>query len=194
MNSSQVFEILDKKFGKETAYICSLGRTAELGFNYFPSQTLFLDCMGGVVSTAVGIALGFPNSVVALDTDGSHLMGISILPSLSAIKMKLSNLTIVVIDNEILESGGGLKSRYCKIDWNLLGQAFEMDISVVEDINALEHVFDQPKGFKYIIVKVKNESPSICKKDIDGIESKYLFLRHLEKYIGTKIISPSVKN
>lgn len=194
MNSNQIFDVINKYSHKENAYICSLGRTAELGFKYFASQTLFLDCLGSIVPTAVGVALGAPNiNVIALDTDGSHLMGISILSTLSSIRSKLENLTIVVFDNEILESAGGLRSRYGNIDWQLLGKAWGMEISVIEDILILQNTLSQ-QGFKYIIAKVKNEDISTSNKDIDGIESKYIFSRHIEKVLNQKIIRPSIKN
>ena len=46
MNTRDVLEILKQRIPQDTAFVVSLGRTADEAFTYFPKQTLFLDRHG----------------------------------------------------------------------------------------------------------------------------------------------------
>lgn len=198
MNTREVLEVIAEHVSTNTVFITSLGRTSEEAFRLFPSQTLFLDSMGDVTNVACGVALGLEaaHPVVALDTDGSHLMGVSSLPTLAALIDRLSNLLLIVLDNSLYESGGGLPSRYIALDWLLLGRAYGMDCFIVDNkeqlLKALEDAFSR---FLYLIIKIENtDNPPIPQKSLDGVESKYLFTRHIEKLLQKTILKPSVKS
>lgn len=197
MNTNEVLSVIKEMVPENTAFIVSLGRTSEEAFQLFPNQSLFLDSMGDVASIACGVALGLgpPHPVVALDTDGSHLMGMSLLPTLATVTPRVSNLLIVVIDNGIYESGGGLPSREGDLNWLSLGKAFGLEIVTVDTekelLESLKGVFSR---FIYLVARVENVSPiPITTKNIDGVESKYRFSRHLEKMSGRILIKPAVK-
>lgn len=198
MKTRDALEFMISLFPNQLSVISSLGRTSEEVYRLFPAQTLFLDSMGDVSSIACGVALGLGKQypVVAFDTDGSHLMGLSLLPTLGGITDRLSNLLIVVFDNDMYESAGGLPSRFTKLDWGLFGESFGLDIQVVSTekqlLSALDKVF---RRFTYIVIKVENlESLGVAQKTVDGIESKYLFARHLEKTLQTPLLKPSIKS
>lgn len=198
MTTKEVLKIIKERVPPRTTYVASLGRTSEEAFDLFPDQTLFLDSMGDISSVACGVALGLgPHlPVVALDTDGSHLMGITLLPTLATLVERLPNFLLVVLDNGIYESGGGLPSRAGVLDWHLMGRAFDLETRVAntraECESALDDVFTR---FVYLVTKVENrEPPPAAKKSVDGMEAKYRFVRHLEKVLNRPLLVPAVKS
>src|SRR5262249_56304345 len=63
--------------------------------------------LGSVSSTALGLALALPHRrVIALETDGSVLMNVGVLCTLG--NADPGNLTVIVFDNEMYETIGGL--------------------------------------------------------------------------------------
>lgn len=198
MKTRDVMETLSHFAPKNACFISSLGRTSEEVFRLFADQALFLDSMGDVSSIACGVALGLEQKypVVAVDTDGSHLFGIHLLFTLSAIKDQLHNLTVMVLDNGLYESGGGARSRLIDLDWEQLGKSVGLTI---ESIQTKEHLITVLKEsfstFKYLVVQIYNDDElGVAEKTIDGIESRYRFIRHLEKITNQKLLIPAVKS
>jgi len=197
MNTAETLTLLQTMIPATTSIVCSLGRTSEAAHALFPDQTLFLDSMGDVTPVACGVALGMPKSpVVAIDTDGSHLLGVTALATLGGLTAQLGNLCILVLDNGLYESGGGLPSRTCALDWVALGQAFGLPIREVDSADelksALSGVFQR---LTFIVVKIVNkERAPDATKTVDGLESRYRFCRHLEKLSGKTILYPATKS
>ncbi len=197
MTTADVITVASNVLPKDVAIISSLGRTSEEVYKIYPNQTLFLDSMGDVISIACGVSLGINNHpVVAIDTDGSHLMGMTILPTLSQLKRDLMNLTILVLDNGLYESGGMLPSRYVDLDWKLYGLTWGIDIVIVDNVNDLQkYLMLDFRGLRYIVAKIINTSEQEpVKKTKDGIESKYLFTRFIESVLNKDILKPSIKS
>ncbi len=200
MNTKDVLEIIKQYVPQNAAFVVSLGRTADEAFTYFPRQTLFLDSMGDITSVACGLALGLEQKrhpVVALDTDGSHLMGLSILPTLATLAAKLPNLLLIVLDNGIYEAAGGLPSREVEIQWKLLGQSMGIVIQDVHDERGLTRVLAEAfTRFLYLIVRIENTEPATeTRKTVDGIEGTYAFIRYLEECVLHKpLLIPAVKS
>ncbi len=132
MNTLDAANVIADKLSPDTSLVVSLGRTSEIAWRLFNSRGLFLDSMGDVAGVACGLALGLGNKfpVVAFDTDGGQLMGLHWLPTVAPISETLSNLLVVIFDNGIYESAGSTPSRYFELDWQSLGRAFQLDISV----------------------------------------------------------------
>lgn len=200
MRTRDAILIINKYFDSNHLGICSLGRTAEEAFlNMNNNQILFLDCLGSVTGTAIGVALGCKNCWVnALDTDGSFMYCLSILHTLSVKKSELRKLTIYIFDNQILESGGGLASRYVSLDWRLLFKSWNVSSIICKNRNDLESFLKKRKEFEEIqivILKINNTTQvDVCRKDIDGYESKYMFKRYINDNIKKGIIRPCLKN
>ena len=197
MNTAETLKLLQTAIPATTAIVCSLGRTSEAAHALFPDQTLFLDSMGDVTPVACGVALGLPKSpVVALDTDGSHLLGVAALATLGGVAAQLSNLCILVLDNGLYESGGGLPSRTCVLDWTALGQAFGLPIVEVAHPDELKSALSGAfQHLTFIVVKIANiERAPDATKTVDGLESRYRFCRHLEKLSGRTILYPATKS
>lgn len=197
MTTREAIEIISRFATSDTSFVVSLGRTSEECFNLFPNNALFMDSMGDITSVAIGVALGVgkQHPVIAIDTDGSHLMGITILSTLASIKANLSNLLVIVLDNCLYESVGKIPSRYAPLSWKTLGKAWELEIEEIASRDELiETLTKSFSSLNYIVVQVEDHEPIYSKKNIDGIESKYRFTRHLEKILRKKIINPAIRS
>lgn len=200
MKTKEAISIIKKYFGANYLGVCSMGRTAEEIFQNIPiNQVLFLDCMGSVTGTAIGVALGCQETWIdAFDTDGSFMYSLSILHSIAAMKNKLSKLTVYIFDNEILESGGGLNSRCTNLDWEKLCESWDVPFWMIENIDELEFFLKQRKKMYFpqvVILKINNSGiTNVCTKNIDGYESKYMFKRYINNNIRKGIIKPCMKN
>jgi sulfopyruvate decarboxylase subunit beta len=78
-----------------------------------------LDAMGQTVSVALGIALGLerraaPGKVIAIEGDGSLLMGLSVLSTVG--HLKPGNLVVYVLDNGVYLATGGQPTASADID------------------------------------------------------------------------------
>lgn len=197
MNTAEVFEVITRLTPADASFVCSLGRTSDEAFDRVSTRCLFIDSMGDIIPIASGIALGTEGKrVVALDTDGSHLMGLACLPVVGALKGRLSNLLIIVFDNQMYESAGRIPSRHCLLDWPTLGRAFGISIAVASTPEELESALaDAFTILTFIVAQIANEDPApTARKTVDGIESRYLFIRHLETITGREILRPAVKS
>lgn len=200
MKTQEAILTIKKYFGVNHLGVCSMGRTAEEVFlNISTSQVLFLDCMGSVTGTAIGVALGCQETWIdAFDTDGSFMYSLSILHSISALKNKLKKLTVYIFDNEILESGGGLNSRCVNLSWEKLCESWNVSFTIIENADDLERFLGQREQLsspQVIILKIDNNGTvNTCTKNIDGHESKYMFKRYINDNIRKGIIKPCAKN
>ena len=78
-----------------------------------------LDAMGQTVSVALGIALGLehraaPGKVIAIESDGSLLMGLSVLSTVG--HLKPDNLVVYVLDNGVYLATGAQPTASADID------------------------------------------------------------------------------
>jgi sulfopyruvate decarboxylase subunit beta len=90
--------------------------------NHFVS----LDAMGQTVSVALGIALGLGQradlgKVIAIEGDGSLLMGLSVLST--AGHLKPENLVVYVLDNGVYLATGGQPTASADIDLAAVAEA-----------------------------------------------------------------------
>jgi thiamine pyrophosphate-dependent acetolactate synthase large subunit-like protein len=83
-----------------------------------------LDAMGQTVPVALGLALGLgqrPGKVIAIEGDGSLLMGLSVLST--AGHLRPENLVVYVLDNGVYLATGGQPTASADIDLVAVAQA-----------------------------------------------------------------------
>jgi Thiamine pyrophosphate-requiring enzymes [acetolactate synthase, pyruvate dehydrogenase (cytochrome), glyoxylate carboligase, phosphonopyruvate decarboxylase] len=200
MNTQEAVSIIKEFFSSKHLGICSMGRTAEeVYLNINNCQVLFLDCMGCVTGTAIGVALGCQEIWVdALDTDGSFMYSLSILHIIAAKKEELKKLTIFIFDNQMLESGGGWSSRHVDLNWISLCNAWSVSCIIIEDVNKLKKLMVKRKYLKepqIVVLKIRNRDIlNTCSKNIDGRESKYMFKRYINDNMREGVVKPCMKN
>lgn len=152
--------------------------------------------MGGVVPIALGLALALPDrQVIALDGDGSLLMGLTILPVVGYYKPK--NLLVIVFDNEIYEGAGGLPTLTAH-ETDLTAVARVVGVRHVRettDVEAFEQALEaalQAKETGFLVAKV-GPGTRAPYADLDGVENKYRFVRYVEKTEGVRVLGPPAR-
>lgn len=84
-----------------------------------------LDAMGQTISVALGLALGLPadaaGKVIAVEGDGSLLMGLSVLSTVG--HLQPSRLVVYILDNGVYLATGGQPTASADIDFVAVAQA-----------------------------------------------------------------------
>ena len=97
---------------EEDVFVVSQGAVFHDWWNCRPGapaldNTFWPGTLGSICSLGLGLALALPHRrIVAIDNDGSMLMNTGALATLGA--ERTPNLTVVVSDNEMYESIGGM--------------------------------------------------------------------------------------
>ncbi|KUL25799.1 thiamine pyrophosphate-dependent enzyme [Actinoplanes awajinensis] len=191
MNTREALSAVVENAGRDAIFVSSLGRTSEEMYALRPDDTLFMDSMGDVTAVALGIGLnGSTFPVVAVDTDGSFLMNLSVLPALGALVPALPHYGLVILDNGIYESGGGRSSRSCALDWESLFAGVGLDIVVADEPGDLD---GWPKR-RVVVCRIENDEPMDgVTKTVDGVESSYLIERAIARRRGVPARRPALK-
>ena len=121
--------------------------------------------MSGPSALALGLALALPHRrVICLDTDGSTLMGLSILPAIA--EQNPSNLIIIVCDNECYEATDKMPT-FTASRADLAGIAREAGIQnvwLVRELSEFKRAIDVAfgiNGTSFIVVKVRASHPPV---------------------------------
>lgn len=197
LSSETAIRTLVANSGARNLFISSLGRTAEHLWRLKPDHTLFLDALGDVLPVAIGVAIacGERFRVTAVDTDGGHLSRLTALAVVGSQTELLKSFQVVVLDNGILESAGGMRSGSDAVQWDSLGDAFGLNCVTIATAKELSAALARDgTGPRYIHARIQNRSSSLVTKTIDGIESRYRFARTVEALTGRKFMSPARKN
>jgi sulfopyruvate decarboxylase subunit beta len=181
----------------------SLGASVDEWYNAAPhmrSASLFQQQLGCVTPQAFGLAAGLPHRrIVSLDTDGGIMFNLGILATLGNEQPK--NLFVVVWDNECYQSIGGPPTHTAsgRVDLAAIARGAGVDqaftVRTVEDFNA-HCARGLASDVPYVVVaKVAGTvQPDIKRKHSDGLEDKYIFVRHVEATENIVIMGPSEHN
>lgn len=182
---------------EEDLFISSLGALRADWWNHRPGGPNGPDlcfwpvALGSVTPMALGLALALPHrSIYALETDGSVLMNTGVFCTLA--RQKPKNLTIIIFDNEMYESIGGIPSLTafgCDLSKMAWGAGCE-NCETVWDAPSLKECVDRfghDDAFGLVTAKVSSAVypwPNEKRKPTDGVEDKYRFMRHVEAIEG----------
>ncbi len=152
--------------------------------------------MAGVTPIALGIALALPHRrVISLDSDGSMLMGLTILPVVA--QQNPSNLIIIICDNERYEATNKLPTFTAGVT-DLAGIAREAGIRNVRLVReksefqtAVDEAFEG-NGTSFIVAKVQLGHRPVPYTILRGAENKYRFIRYIENTEHIQVIRPPV--
>ncbi len=184
-----------------TLAVCNLQDTTYEWQHLRPSDgNLLRQGMGCVSSTAFGVARALPKQkVIALDGDGSMLLGLGMLTTLG--RYAPPNLIVFIFDNACYFSTtrafspGGVQPTATAFGTDLeamaRGAAVKNAITVA-DMKAFEEAVNtslKSGEMWLIVVKVDDHLPEkVPMPTIDGKENKYRFLRFVEKIEGRNIL------
>jgi thiamine pyrophosphate-dependent acetolactate synthase large subunit-like protein len=155
---------------------------------------LLLGSMGNALGVGLGMALGLPHrKVIVIESDGSVLLSLFNVPTLGTLKPK--NLAVFVFDNEAY-SGSRISRPSATASGTDLS-AIARDAGVphavtVRDSEAFHHemslAINEP-GLRFIVAKVEEsfEHRQAERSDVDLMESKYRFVRYIERTEGISV-------
>lgn len=100
------------------------------------SHLYLLDSMGLAAAVAAGLALAGRGPVAGVEGDGSLLMGLPVLASLSALRPP--GLTLVVLDNHEHASAGGLPTHAAVVDLAAVAEGAGLRVAACDEPGTLE--------------------------------------------------------
>ena len=197
MTRYECLKILAPLLKDQDLVVTALGWVAGEWHSIRPSESnLYQINMGMCAPLCLGLALTLPHRrVIGLESDGSTLMYLGNLTTLG--NKRPPNLTIMVFDNECYQATGGLPTATAS-GTNLAGIASCAGIQHAYEVKTAQEFekharasLDQ-QALSYIVAKVDASGKRMA-TGMDGKESKYRFVRHIEKTEGIKIIASSAK-
>lgn len=157
---------------------------------------LLLGSMGNVTAVGLGLALSLPNrKVVVLESDGSVLMDLSCLTVIGTYQP--ANLTVIVFDNELYSGSRISQPTATAFRTSIEAMARGAGIEDAATIGALESFQQAARaaltsaGPHYIVAKIEEDPGGRRlrpKLNLDHLENKYRFQRHLERTEGRQIL------
>lgn len=194
-------QLLGEKLQEELVVV-SLGGSVDEWYNAAPHmrvQSLFHQHLGTVSPVGLGLALGLPHrQIVAMDTDGGLLLNLGILATVGNEQPK--NLVIIVWDNESYLSIGGPPTHTAR-NTDLEGIARACGIDNAKTVRSLDEFGAScdsalgGEGPHFIVAKVEPVvEPGLERKEADGKEHKYVFVRGIEEQEGVSILGPTKHN
>jgi sulfopyruvate decarboxylase subunit beta len=155
---------------------------------------LLLGSMGNALGVGLGMALGLPHrKVIVIESDGSVLLSLFNLPTLGTLNPE--NLVVFVFDNQAYS--GSRISRPTATAANTDLAAIAKDAGVphavtVRDLDAFNREMSlavKASGLRFIVAKVEEtfEHRKAERSDIDLLETKYRFVRYIEKSEGKPV-------
>ena len=157
---------------------------------------LLLGSMGNVTAVGLGLAMSLPNRrVIVLESDGSVLMDLSCLTVIGTYQP--ANLTVIVFDNELYSGTRISQPTATAFRTSLEAMARGAGIepaTTVRDLEAFTRATEatvHDPGPHYIVAKVEEDPGGRTlrpKLNLDHLENKYRFQRHLERLEGHQIL------
>jgi thiamine pyrophosphate-dependent acetolactate synthase large subunit-like protein len=173
----------------------NVGDTTTAMLTLRPSEAnLYSINLGSCTAVGLGLALGLPHRrVVVLDGDGNLLLNLAALADVANQAPK--NLSIVVQDNEVYQSGGNVPSATAGLA-DVAGIAKEAgirDSRTVREIQEFEAVVNDiltAPGPVVIVAKIEREAERPQSPvAFNPVENKFKFVRYIEKTEGIGIIA-----
>lgn len=191
MRTVDFLTTLLERLPADSVVVSSLGRTGEALHRLAAERTLCTDTMGDVAALSLGMALSAAPLVVAgVDTDGSFLMNLSVLTVLGGTRPP--NHQLVVVDNGIYESAGGMPSRSSPLDWRQLFGSVGLDVTMIQTTDAVPERLPLPGTV--LVAEVNDDEPAPgSAKTVDGVESSYIIERYIAGRRGVPVRRPAVK-
>lgn len=155
---------------------------------------LLLGSMGNALGVGLGMALGLPRrKVIVIESDGSVLLSLFNLPTLGTLNP--DNLAVFVFDNEAYSGSRISRPSATAAKTDLAAIARDAGIAravTVRDSEAFNRemiLAVKEPGLHFVVAKVEEsfEHRQAERSDVDLIESKYRFVRYIERTEGNPV-------
>jgi sulfopyruvate decarboxylase subunit beta len=170
------------------------GQRVEWGHLSKREADLNLGSMGNALAVGIGLALALPHrKVFVFESDGSVLLSLFNLPTLA--NLNPPNMAVFVFDNQAYS---GTRISYPsatagKTDLAAVARGSGIDtavtVSQLEDFKREATLAPNEVGLRFVVCKIAESlgHRGIIRSDIDLLETKYRFVRYLERTEGKPI-------
>lgn len=188
------FEWLAPQMKDELVVTSLSGQRVEWGHLSKRDADLTLGSMGNALAVGMGLALALPHrKIFVFESDGSLLLSLFNLPTLG--NLNPSNLAVFVFDNQ---SYSGTRISYPtatagKTDLAAIGKGAGIEHSVtireLEDFKREATGALKENGLRFVVCKIEESlvHRKIVRSNVDLLETKYRFVRYLERTEGKPI-------
>ena len=184
----ECFEWLAPQMTDQLVVTSLSGQRVEWGHLSNREADLTLGSMGNALAVGIGIALALPHrKVFVFESDGSLLLSLFNLPTLA--NLNPPNLAVFVFDNQAY-SGTRISvptATAGKTDLALLGKGAGIEHSVtvreLKDFQTEATGALNESGLRFVVCKIQESlrHRDITRSNVDLLETKYKFVRYLEK-------------
>jgi sulfopyruvate decarboxylase subunit beta len=188
------FEWLAPLMTDELVVTSLSGQRVEWGHLSKREADLNLGSMGNALAVGIGLALALPHrKVFVFESDGSVLLSLFNLPTLA--NLNPANLTVFVFDNQAYS---GTRISYPtatagKSDLAGIAKASGIEHSLtvarLEDFKREASAALKETGLRFVVCKIEESvgHRKITRSNVDLLETKYRFVRYLERTEGKPI-------
>ena len=189
------FEWLAAQMTDQLVVTSRSGQRVEWGHLSKRDADLNLGSMGNALAVGIGLALALPRrKVFVFESDGSVLLSLFNLPTLA--NLNPPNLAVFVFDNQAYS---GTRISYPsatagKTDLAAMasgaGINYAVTVSELEDFKKEATAALNQSGLRFIVCKIEESvgHRRIVRTNVDLLETKYRFVRYLERTEGKPII------
>ena len=190
----ECFEWLAPQMTDQLVVTSLSGQRVEWGHLSKRDADLTLGSMGNALAVGIGLALALPHRrVFVFESDGSLLLSLFNLPTLA--NLNPSNLAVFVFDNQAYS---GTRISYAT------ATAGKTDLAAVAKGSGIEHSVTVRElvqfqkeasaaltedGLRFVVCKIEESvrHREITRSNVDLLETKYRFVRYLERTEGKAI-------
>jgi sulfopyruvate decarboxylase subunit beta len=188
------FEWLAPQMKDELVVTSLSGQRVEWGHLSKRDADLTLGSMGNALAVGMGLALALPHrKVFVFESDGSLLLSLFNLPTLA--NLNPPNLAVFVFDNQ---SYSGTRISYPtatagKTDLAAVAKGAGVEHSVTirefEEFQREATAALKENGLRFVVCKIEESlvHRKIVRSNVDLLETKYRFVRYLERTEGKPI-------
>ncbi|HEX9446095.1 MAG TPA: thiamine pyrophosphate-dependent enzyme [Candidatus Binatia bacterium] len=190
----ECFEWLAPQMKDELVVTSLSGQRVEWGHLSKRDADLTLGSMGNALAVGLGLALALPHrKVFVFESDGSLLLSLFNLPTLA--NLNPPNLAVFVWDNQRY-SGTRISwptATAGKTDLAAMAQGAGVEHAVtVREIEAFKSEAAgalKESGLRFVVCKIEESlvHRKIVRSNVDLLETKYKFVRYLERTEGKPI-------
>ena len=190
----ECFEWLAPQMKDELVVTSLSGQRVEWGYLSNRDADLTLGSMGNALSVGIGLALALPHrKVFVFESDGSLLLSLFNLPTLA--NLDPPNMAVFVFDNQTY-SGTRISCPTAtagKTDLSAIakGSGIERSVTVRElaEFKREATAALNESGLRFVVCKVEESlgHRKITRTNVDLLETKYRFVRYLERTEGKPV-------
>ncbi|ADG13864.1 sulfopyruvate decarboxylase subunit beta [Methanocaldococcus infernus] len=169
---------------KDEIIVCNIGIPSKELYHLKDRERNFymLGSMGLASSIGLGLALNVDEKVIVIDGDGSILMNLGSLATISYCKPK--NLILVIVDNSAYGSTGNQETSAKVVKLEKIAEACNLNVEKSETLEEFEEIFKKAltKDECFVIVaKAIPYNEKVPNIPLHPVEIKYRFMKSINQ-------------